>query len=80
MRKFQAGIEREDVKSWNDPLKQEYEDYLRNQRGLSERTISHCWRFADRFLQFRFAGKTRDLHKITPTDIVRFMQQLVSRG
>jgi hypothetical protein len=58
MRKFQAGIEREDVKSWNDPLKQEYEDYLRNQRGLSERTISHCWRFADRFLQFRFAGMT----------------------
>ena len=35
---------------------------------------------ADRFLQFRFGGKARDLHKITPTDIVRFMQQLVSRG
>ena len=77
MRKSQTGIEREDAKSSNDPLKLEYEDYLRNQRGLSERTIYHCWRFADRFLQFRFGGKARDLHKITPTDIVRFMQQLV---
>jgi hypothetical protein len=36
MRKSQAGIEREDAKSSNDPLKQEYEDYLRNQRGLSD--------------------------------------------
>jgi hypothetical protein len=80
MRKSQARIEREDVKSSNDPLKMEYGDYLRNQRGLSERTIYHCWRFADRFLQFRFGGKARDLHNITPTDIVRFMQYLVSRG
>ena len=80
MIKSQVGIEREDAKSSNDPLKLEYEDYLRNQRGLSERTIYHCWRFAERFLQFRFGGKARDLHKITPTDIVRFMQQLVSRG
>jgi hypothetical protein len=35
----------------------EYEEYLRNQRGLSERSIYHCWRFADRFLAFRFKGK-----------------------
>ena len=80
MIKSQVGIEREDAKSSNDPLKLEYEDYLRNQPGLSEMTIYHCWRFADRFLQFRFGGKARDLHKIAPTDIVRFMQQLVSRG
>jgi multidrug efflux pump subunit AcrA (membrane-fusion protein) len=38
-------------------LKLEYEEYLRNQRGLSERSIYHCWRFADRFLAFRFKGK-----------------------
>ncbi len=80
MRKSQTRIEHEDAKSSNDPLKLEYEDYLRNQRGLSERTIYHCWRFADRFLQFRFGGKTRDLHEIAPTDIVRFMQHLVARG
>ena len=29
-------------------LRQEYEEYLRVQRGLSERSIYHCWRFADR--------------------------------
>jgi site-specific recombinase XerD len=44
--------------------------YLRNQRGLSERAIYHCWRFADRFLQFRLGGKVRDLSKIAWTDIV----------
>lgn len=61
-------------------LKLEYEDYLRNQRGLSEKSIYDCWRFADRFLHFRFKGRRPDLPKITPVDIARFMQQLVSRG
>jgi integrase/recombinase XerD len=60
------------------PLKQEYEDYLRNQRGLSERTIYHCWRFADRFLRFRFNGIGDDLAAITPRDIAAFMLQLTS--
>jgi len=60
-------------------LKLEYEEYLRNQRGLSERSIYHCWRFADRFLAFRFKGKDRDLSKITPPDVARFMQHLTSR-
>jgi len=80
MRNSKTRIEHEDAKLSNDPLKLEYEDCLRNQRGLSELTIYHCWRFADRFLQFRFGGKTRDLHKIAPTDIVRFMQHLVAWG
>ena len=31
MRKSQVGIELEDAKPSNDPLKLEYEDYLRNQ-------------------------------------------------
>ena len=61
-------------------LKLEYEDYLRNQRGLSEKSIYDCWRFADRFLHFRFKGRRPDLSKITPADIARFMQHLVSRG
>jgi hypothetical protein len=80
MRKSKAGVDSEDRKSSNDHLKLEYEDYLRNQHGLSERTIYHCWRFADRFMQFRFGGKTRDLSRITPMDIVGFMQHLMSRG
>jgi site-specific recombinase XerD len=61
-------------------LKLEYEDYLRHQRGLSEKTIYDCWRFADRFLQFRFKDRDRELSKIVPTDIARFMQHLISRG
>src|SRR5271156_6103112 len=61
-------------------LKLEYEDYLRNQRGLSEKSIYDCWRFADRFLNFRFKGGIPDLSKITPADIARFMQHLISRG
>jgi integrase/recombinase XerD len=35
-------------------LRRDYETYLRRQRGLSERTIFHSWRIADRFLEFRF--------------------------
>jgi site-specific recombinase XerD len=58
----------------------EYEDYLRNQRGLSEKSIYDCWRFADRFLHFRFKGRRPNLSKITPADIARFMQHLISRG
>jgi integrase/recombinase XerD len=61
-------------------LKLEYEDYLRSQRGLSEKSIYDCWRFADRFLNFRFNGRIPDLLKITPADIARFMQHLISRG
>jgi len=61
-------------------LRQEYEDYLRNQRGLSERTICDCWGYADRFLTFRFKDEDEDLSIITPIDIAKFMQQLTSRG
>jgi len=60
-------------------LKTEYEDYLRHQRGLSERTIYHCWRFADRFITFRFKGKPCDLSKIKATDIAQFMEHITSR-
>jgi integrase/recombinase XerD len=60
-------------------LRREYEEYLRRERGLSERTIEHCWGFAARFLKFRFGDKEGDLSQITATDIVRFMQQLISR-
>ena len=36
------------------PLQRNFEEYLRRQRGLSERTIFHNWRLASRFLKFRF--------------------------
>jgi site-specific recombinase XerD len=60
-------------------LRHDYEDYLRRQRGLSERTIGHCWRFADRFLVFRFGEGEGELAAITPADIVAFLQKLTSR-
>jgi hypothetical protein len=40
---------------------------LRRHRGLSDRTIFHAWRIADRFLQFRFGdevGTSRRLPRI----------------
>lgn len=59
-------------------LRRDYESYLQRQRGLSERTIGHCWRFADRFLDFRFSKADVELGAITPGDIVAFVQQLIT--
>jgi hypothetical protein len=52
-------------------LRRNYETYLRRQRGLSERTIFHSWRIADRFLAFRFGKENGDLSRITTTDIAQ---------
>jgi integrase/recombinase XerD len=60
-------------------LRRNYEDYLRRQRGLSERTIGHCWRFADRFLDFRFGDAEINPDAICPSDIVAFLQRLTTR-
>lgn len=60
-------------------LQHDYEDYLRRQRGLSERTIGHCSRFADRFLSFRFGDGDIDPSAITPLDVAAFLQKLTSR-
>ena len=60
-------------------LRREYERYLHGQRGLSERTIYHSWRIADRFLQFRFCDEMGDLAAITANDIVSFLQKVRAR-
>jgi integrase/recombinase XerD len=54
-------------------LKSAYEEYLRRQRGLSDRTIFHSWRLADRFLTFRFGKELGNLAEITATDITAFL-------
>jgi site-specific recombinase XerD len=59
-----------------DRLREEYEAYLRNQRGLSEATIYHCLAFLRRFMTFRFGEKLGDLNSITPGDIVRFLHRV----
>ncbi len=41
-----------------DRLRDEYEAYLRRQRGLAESTIAHCTRFLERFVAFRFGEKS----------------------
>ena len=60
-------------------LRRDYETYLRRQRGLSERSIFHSWRIADRFLEFRFGEAVGDLSRITSADIVSFLQSLTMR-
>jgi integrase/recombinase XerD len=60
-------------------LKRDYEEYLRRQRGLSERTIFHSWRMADRFLEFRFGTEIGELSRVTATDIVGFLQHVTQR-
>lgn len=58
-------------------LRRDYEVYLRRQRGLSERTIFHSWRFADRFLDFRFGEEIGELSQIAAADIISFLQLML---
>lgn len=60
-------------------LRRDYEAYLRNQRGLCEKTIFVAWRFAERFLEYRFGPAPADLSRIAPDDIAGFLQHLISR-
>lgn len=62
-----------------ETLRVDYENYLVRQRGLSPRTIYHCWRFADRFLDHRFGDRKTDLAVISPIDAVAFLQHLLGR-
>ena len=62
-----------------DKLRRDYEDYLRHERGLSEKSIRNLWYLILRFFKFRFGDGAADLSKITPIDIASFMQQLHSR-
>lgn len=61
-------------------LRLEWEDYLRRQRGVSEKTIKNAWWLVTQFLKFRFGDKDGDLSQITATDITRFMQQTALRA
>lgn len=61
-------------------LRREWEDYLRRQRGVSERTIKHSWWLVSRFLEFRFDKDNVDLSQIAAADITRFMQQAALRA
>ncbi len=65
--------------SVRERLRQDYQTHLCRQRALSERTIFHSWRIADRFLEFRFGKEIGDLSQITAADIVSFLQHVTTR-
>ncbi len=58
-----------------DSLREEYDGYLRHQRGLSEATIYACMRFFERFMTFRFGETLGDLDTVTQDDIIAFLMQ-----
>jgi integrase/recombinase XerD len=62
-----------------DRLRSEYEAYLREQRGLAEKTIYASLSFYDRFMSFRFGAKLGPLDGITPADIVAFLREVMGR-
>jgi len=57
-------------------LKREYEDYLRDQRGLSDSIIYLRLRFYERFLTAKFGEGFGDLNAIKPDDITGFIIRL----
>jgi integrase/recombinase XerD len=57
-------------------LRDEYESYLRTQRGLADPTIQNCMLYMRRFLVFRFGDKLGNLNAVTPGDIVVFLRKL----
>jgi len=62
-----------------DCLRAEYEAYLRQQRGLTEKTIYSCVRFLERFMTFRFGAGLGNLNDITPADVVAFLCEVMGR-
>jgi integrase/recombinase XerD len=62
-----------------DRLRAEYETYLREQRGLAEKTIYASLSFYDRFMAFRFGSKLGRLDDITPGDIIAFLREVMGR-
>ncbi len=63
-------------KTPREQLRQEYETYLRVQRGMSSSTMTHCVRYYERFFSFHFGEGLGNLNKITPNDIVAFLLQI----
>jgi len=56
----------------------DFESYLVKQRGLSQRTIYHTLRFAERFLDHRFGAAMIDPSGLRPADVIRFIEQVVA--
>src|SRR5215469_7617617 len=59
-------------------LRENYETYLRLQRGVSENTIVKNWVYAVWLLEYCFGEEADDFSKITPADIAGFLQHLTT--
>jgi integrase/recombinase XerD len=55
-------------------LLENFETYLVKQRGLSQSTIYHTLRFADRFLDHRFGEAMIDPGRLRPADTIGFIE------
>lgn len=55
-----------------------FETYLVKQRGLSQRTIYHSLRFANRFLDYRFGETTIDIGCLRPADAIGFVEHVLA--
>ena len=55
-----------------------FETYLVKQRGLSQRTIYHTLRFADRFLDHRFGDTMIDPRCLRPADAIGFVEHVLA--
>jgi hypothetical protein len=57
-------------------LRSEFDIYMREQRGLAEKTIYASLSFYDRFMAFQFGAKLGPLDDITPADSVAFLREV----
>ena len=55
----------------------DFEAYLFKQRGLSQRSVYHVLRFANRFLDHRFGTGVIETNKLRASDIVSFLQYML---
>jgi site-specific recombinase XerD len=58
---------------------QQFQHYLRQERGLSEATVTQYTPIVRRFLAERFPRRVPDLHQISAGDIARFVQRQAER-
>lgn len=56
----------------------DFESYLIKQRGLSQSTIQHSLRFANRFLDHRFGDAMIDLGCLRPADAIGFIEHVLA--
>lgn len=61
-------------------LKDDFETYLRNQRGLRDSTIKSCWFFARHFLEFTLKSDLTRMDTLSPRDVHRYLKHISSRG